>query len=67
VIPNSDGPYDPWWSELESCLSESVRIKIAAVVGRYKEDLAILRRVLVSKQQTSRKRQRNRIFQLELY
>lgn len=50
VIPNSDAPHDPWWEELEACLSESVRIKIAAVAKRYKEDLKILRRVLVSRQ-----------------
>jgi hypothetical protein len=48
VVPNSDGPNDPWWAELESCLSESVRIKIDAVKVRYEADLAVLRPVLVS-------------------
>jgi hypothetical protein len=46
VVPNSDGPNDVFWPQLEACLSESVRIKIAAVKERYVEDKVVLRRVL---------------------
>lgn len=47
VVPNSDGPHDAFWPQLEECLSESVRVKIDAVKVRYEDDLAVLRRVLV--------------------
>lgn len=51
VIPNSElkeEEQDAFWPALESCLSESVRIKIAAVKRRYLADLKLLRQVLVS-------------------